>query len=85
MQKEIETLVTAWTQEQDREVALVRNLLSSLAVHAAARRRLISDVATAAVSALDNPSQPSSQAAADAITMAIRTIKQERAATHGGH
>jgi hypothetical protein len=85
VQKEIETLVAAWTQEQEREVALVRNLLSSLAVHAAARRRLISDVATAAVSALDNPQQPTSQAAADAITQAIKTIRQERASLHGGH
>lgn len=86
MQREIEALLLAYSDDRNRETQMLQNLLSALAVGAAARQRMVRDLCsvvlaieahgaiTAAASA-----DPSADGKANDITSAVASLRPPRA------
>lgn len=58
MQREIEALLKAYVEDSSREARLVQNVLTAMAVGAAARQRMIEDIQAAAGFAIAPPPAP---------------------------
>ena len=58
MQREIEALLKAYVEDSGREARLIQNVLTALAVGAAARQRMIADIQAAVGVDTVEPTQP---------------------------
>ena len=81
MQQEIEALLKAWSQEQRLEGQLLQTLLAAISLNAAARQRMIEDIASAAATAIGvvTPTEPLPIAMADQLTKVVAKLKAARA------
>ncbi len=67
MQREIEALLKAYVEDSSREARLVQNVLTAMAVGAAARQRMIEDIQAAAGFAIAPPPAPFAREATSGI------------------
>jgi hypothetical protein len=87
MQQEIEALLKAWSQEQRREARLLQTLLAAVSLNAAARQRMIEDIASAAATAIGvvTPIGSLPITMADQLTEAVAKLKAARAESFKKH
>jgi hypothetical protein len=88
MQQEIETLLKAWSREQRREAQLLQTLLAAISLNAAARQRMLEDIASAAATAIGVVTPTGSlpaTAMADQLTEAVAKLKAARGESFKKH
>ena len=87
MQQEIEALLKAWSQEQRQEAQLLQTLLAAISLNAAARQRMIEDIASAAATAIGvvTPIGSLSITTADQLTEVVAKLKAARAESFKKH
>jgi 5,10-methylene-tetrahydrofolate dehydrogenase/methenyl tetrahydrofolate cyclohydrolase len=88
MQREIEALLKAWSQEHRREAQLLQTLLAAISLNAAARQRMLEDIASAAATAIGVATPIGSlpaTAMADQLSEAVAKLKAARAENFKKH
>ena len=88
MQHEIEALLRAWSQEQRREAQLLQTLLAAISLNAAARQRMLEDIASAAATAIGVVMPTGSlhpTAMADQLAEAVAKLKAARTESFKKH
>ncbi len=86
MQREIEALLSAYLTDRNKETRMIQELLTALAVGAAARQRMLRDLAAAINGDAARGSESSAESeAGNEITAAIEHLRSVRGPNPSAH